>query len=308
MAEKYDVLVVGDASLDVIYANLPRLPVLHEDTLAEGFDMLPGEAYTAAAAMHRLGLKVAWAADWGNDLISKIILDFVRAEGMDERFFVHHNRPYRRISSAASVGPDRGFMTYYDPEPTVPAGVAALAKVNARAVFIPGMLYGKMFDMAVPVIKMKKMILMMDGNCSPDSRITEKPLQRALKQTDIFLPNAQEARSLTQKEDLADAIRALGELCPLVVVKNGPDGSYACVEGEITHVPVTPVKPLDTTGAGDCYDAGFLKAYLDGKPVAECLAWGNIIASYSVRGYGGTGTRVTVEMIEKELSNKPTPN
>ncbi len=303
MAEKYDVLVVGDASLDVIYANLPRLPVLHEDTLARGFDMLPGEAYTAAAAMHRLGLKVAWAADWGNDLISKIILDFIRAEGMDERFFVHHDRPYRRISSAASVGPDRGFMTYYDPEPGIPAGMAALAKADARVVFIPGLLYGRMFDLAIPLIKMKKMMVMMDGNCSLESRLAEKSLQRALKQTNILLPNAQEARSLTQREDLQEAIRALGEFCPLVVVKNGPDGSYACRNGEIIHVPVKPVTPLDTTGAGDCYNAGFLKAYLDGKPVAECLAWGNIIASYSVQGYGGTGYRVTAEMIEKDFKS-----
>jgi sugar/nucleoside kinase (ribokinase family) len=303
MTERFDVFVVGDASLDILFTGLPHLPVLGEDTLATGFDMLPGEAYTTAVALHRLGVKVAWAANFGNDSVSQMILDQVRKEGLDERFLVRHHRPYRRVSVAASFEQERGFMTYYDPEPGLPAALSALPRVDAGMIFIPGLLYGKMFEAAYPIIQLKKMKLVMDGNCNTGISIQDKAVRNAIRKTDVFLPNAKEARTLTGREVLADAIHALGEICPLVVVKSGTDGSYAFDGREIIHVETTPVKALDTTGAGDVFDAGFLKAYLDGKPLADCLRWGNIAAAYSIQGYGGTGYHITAAMIEKQINS-----
>lgn len=79
------------------------------------------------------------------------------------------------------------------------------------------------------------------------------------------------------------------------------DGSYAFDGHELIHVETNPVKALDTTGAGDVFDAGFLKAYLDAKPLHECLRWGNIAAAFSIQGFGGTGYRVTSDLIEKQI-------
>jgi sugar/nucleoside kinase (ribokinase family) len=118
---------------------------------------------------------------------------------------------------------------------------------------------------------------------------------------DLFLPNALEARRMTGMADLMAAIRTLAKLCPLVVVKDGPAGAYACAGAEILHAPAIPVTPVDTTGAGDCFNAGFIKAWLDGRPLIECLRWGNIVGGLSTLARGGTGCVVTVADVEKYL-------
>ena len=143
-----DVLVVGDYSIDLIFAGLPGLPESGREVIGNQFAQLPGESYTSAVAMHRLGLRVGWAADFGYDDLSALALRYVRAEGLDDALFVHHKRPYRRVSVAASLPDDRAFITYYDPAPARPAGFKALITTTARALYLPGFYSGVLFDAA----------------------------------------------------------------------------------------------------------------------------------------------------------------
>jgi len=305
----YDVLAVGSYSVDLIFTGLPRLPELGTEVVGSGFGMLPGEAYTSVTAMHRLGLKVAWAADFGSDEFSQFALRCARQEKLDERFFVHHNRPLRRVSVAASFPHERSFLTYYDPDPAVPAALKALALTSARLLFVPGLYHGGLLDAALKLMRLKGMQLVMDGNSgtadSGPNRVdlTMDSVRRAIQSCQVFLPNAAEARRLTGQPELEQAIQTLGQLCPLVVVKDGANGSYACQAGQIVHAPSIPVTPLDTTGAGDCFNAGFVRAWLDGRPLAECLRWGNISGALSTLAHGGTGRVVTVEEIQKIVSS-----
>src|SRR5450756_1006896 len=93
--------------------------------------------------------------------------------------------------------------------------------------------------------------------------------------------------------DVVQALRSLNELCPLVVVKDGGAGAYGCARGEIVHAPAIPLTPIDTTGAGDCFNAGFVRAWLDGLPLDECLRWGNVVGGLSTLAPGGTGRAVS---------------
>lgn len=72
-----DVLVVGDYSIDLIFAGLPGLPESGREVISNQFAQLPGESYTSAVAMHRLGLRVGWAADFGYDDLSALALRYV---------------------------------------------------------------------------------------------------------------------------------------------------------------------------------------------------------------------------------------
>lgn len=298
MTEKYDVLVVGDATVDFIFTNLPRLPKMGEDTLARSFQMIPGEAYNTAVTLHRLGVKTAWAANFGNDSLSKIILDFCKAEGMDQSYFVHFNQPYQRLSVAASTPEERGFLSYYDQDPGLPAAIPALAKINTRYLFIPGLFFGRMFDLSLPVLQAKKIKIIMDGNNSDPVTLETKSLRNALSHVEIFLPNKREILRMTGKDDLESAMKSISEYCPLVVVKAGADGSYAYDRQHVYHQPSIPVQVVDTTGAGDCFNAGFIRAVMDGKSMDECLQWGNIAAGLSTEGSGAASINVTVDMIK----------
>lgn len=292
---QYDVLVAGDYTIDLIFTGLPALPRPGEDSFASGFDTLPGEAYTPAVAMHRLGLSVGWAGDFGNDAYSRLALQFAQEEGLDQSLFEHHDRPYRRVSVAAVLPQDRAFITFYDPDPKIPAILKALPRANAAVFYLPGLYNGPWLDAGLRLVRAKKMKLVMDGNSGSDVSLANPAISRAIRCTDVFLPNAREARTLTGQEDLSQAALVLGELCPLVVIKNGADGALACQDGRIVTSPALPVAPLDTTGAGDCFNAGFLKAWLDGLSLMECLRWGNVVGGLSTLARGGTGqvTRAT---------------
>lgn len=304
MKDSYDVLVVGSYSIDMVFTGLPRFPVMGEDTIGTGFDMLPGEAYTSAIAMHRLGLKVGWAADFGNDAFSRMALEAARAEGLDEALFVHHSRPLRRVSAAASYPEDRAFITYYDPDPVPPAGLKALASASSRSLYVPGLFYGPSFDLALPLVRLKKMKVIMDGNSDQNARLENPAVKRALKSVDVFLPNLKEAIQISGENNLEDAIRSLAAFTSLVVIKDGANGAYACQGSQIQHVPAIPVTPVDTTGAGDCFSAGFTAAYLSGRSIRECLQWANIVGGLSTLKWGGTGQKVTCEQVETWLTRQ----
>jgi sugar/nucleoside kinase (ribokinase family) len=116
--------------------------------------------------MHRLGIKVGWAADFGNDDFSRFALKCAHEEGLDDSLFVIHDRSYRRISVAASFPNDRAFITYYDPDPQVPAAVSAILKSNTKLLFIPGLYTGGLLDAGKKLIRAKKMQLVMEGKYS----------------------------------------------------------------------------------------------------------------------------------------------
>ncbi len=302
MTKTFDVIAIGNYCTDLIFTGLPAFPELGKEVVGTGFDMLPGEAYNSVVAMHRLGLKVGWAADFGDDSFSRFALERAQAEGLDESLFVHHKRPMRRITVAASYPEERAFITYYDPDPAVPAALKALAMSFARVLFIPGFYYGRLLEAGLALARAKRIKLVMDGNSSAEgSRLADPVVHRAVQSVDVLLPNASEARRMTGKDDLVQAIRTLAELGPLVVVKDGARGAYACSSGEIVHAPAIRVEPLDTTGAGDCFDAGFIRAWLDGRPLEQCLQWGNVVGGLSTLARGGTGRVITANEVERRL-------
>jgi sugar/nucleoside kinase (ribokinase family) len=305
MSAEFDVIVVGSYSVDLIFTGMGEFPQPGKDVVAKDFKMTPGEAFISAVSMHRLGIKVGWAADFGNDDFSRFALDCVLDEGLDESLFVLHDHPYRRISIAASYPDERGFLTYYDPEPGVPAALPALMKSRAKVLFIPALYFGEFFNIGKQIVRVKKMTLVMDGNSSTGDILGNtkqaNSIISAIKSSDIFLPNAQEAKRISGEPTLEAALRGLGELCPNVVVKDGANGSYCLINKQIVHVPAIPVDPKDTTGAGDNFNAGFLRAWLDGQPLDTCLKWGNIVGGLSTTELGGTTRKIAIDDVRKHL-------
>jgi sugar/nucleoside kinase (ribokinase family) len=273
---KYDVIVVGSYSLDLIFTGLPRFPEMGKDTLGTGFAMLPGEAYTHAVVMHRLGLKVGWAADFGNDDFSRFTLEKAK---------------------------DRAFVTYYDPDSAIPAALKGLASASAKLVYLPGFYYGPFLETGLKLMRLKKMKLVMDGNSDDEVVMTNPAVVKAVHAAELILPNASEARRMAGETDLEKAMRKLGKQCKLVVVKDGENGAYAWDGLQLVHSPAIVVDVVDTTGAGDCFNAGFIKAWLDGLSLPDCLRWGNIVGGLSTLGMGGTGQKVTEEDVRRYLKD-----
>jgi len=111
----------------------------------------------------------------------------------------------------------------------------------------------------------------------------------ALRMVDVFAPNETEALQLTGTDTIDDALDVLAALTPLIVLKQGPKGATARRGDHSVHVPALDgLDIVDTTGAGDCFNAGFLHAFLRGEELERCLQLGNIVGGLST---GARGTQ-----------------
>jgi sugar/nucleoside kinase (ribokinase family) len=106
-----------------------------------------------------------------------------------------------------------------------------------------------------------------------------------LRHTDIFMPNMEEARALTGRDDPDGAAAQLATWGPgMVIVKLGPDGALGLRDGARVRVPALATPVADTVGAGDCFNAGVLYALVRDWPLAESLRLGTAVAGYAIAG------------------------
>ena len=254
--------------------------------------------------MHRLGLRVGWAADFGDDDLSALALRYARAEGLDEALFVHHERPYRRVSVAASLPDDRCIHHLLRPGPGSASGLQSAYRHDGPCAVRAGVLQWGAVRCGPPSGAGQADAI--DHGWQPDGGSDAgqpRGAQDAEPRWTSSLPNALEARHLTGQDDLEQAARQLAALGPLVVVKDGAAGALACQADQLWYAPALPITPVDTTGAGDCFSAGFVKARLMGRSVAECLRWANIVGGLSTLGLGGTSQRVTAEEVVRRFDD-----
>jgi sugar/nucleoside kinase (ribokinase family) len=126
-------------------------------------------------------------------------------------------------------------------------------------------------------------------------------LDEILRRVDVFLPNREEALAIASAEcarridELDEAGALLSELGCRVVAKAGADGGVTFERGgRVGSAPGLVLDVVDTTGAGDSFDAGYLAAYLGGIGGEDArLRWAAVAGSLSVRGRGGTGAQAT---------------
>lgn len=117
---------------------------------------------------------------------------------------------------------------------------------------------------------------------------------------DILFANEDEAKAITGKE-AEEAAGILAEKCQVVVVKTGSKGSLIRSGEEIVKVGVIPAKPIDTTGAGDMYAAGFLYGYAGGEPLDRCGVFGALLAGNVIEVMGSKIPSDRWAMLKKEL-------
>jgi sugar/nucleoside kinase (ribokinase family) len=154
------------------------------------------------------------------------------------------------------------------------------------------------------------MTISFDTNYDPSERWNDG-LYDLLGMVDVFLPNEAELSAIygaikgamygaiSGLANLPDALDWLAARVPLAAVKLGPRGAAALRGGERWQVDALPVSVVDTVGAGDSFDAGFIRGYLDGWHPLDCLKLANACGALSTRSAGGTAAQPTMEEIRK---------
>lgn len=298
--DRYDVIVAGVYFCDLIFTGLPQMPALGQEIFGTGFDLMPGGTFNIVLAMHRLGLKVGWHCDFGSDFVSQYVLDAARAAGIDDRFFTQRDEPLQNLTVSLSFAHNRAFVTYADLF-TPPAVGTLLDETEARCVAVP-VLYHRpdLLTLSETAHRQGSLVFM---DCAQFDVTLDSPgIVETLGAVDIFSANESELLQLTGEDDLFSALETIAPLTPLVVVKLGEKGAIARQGSDEIYVPALPgIEVVDTTGAGDCFNAGFLFGTLRGYPINRCLQIANIVGGLSTQARGTQRTPTLAE-VEQHLA------
>lgn len=288
MSASFDLLVAGRPSVDVVFSGLSGWPALGDDIESDGLGVCAGTSFNTPAAAHRIGLRVAYVATVGTDVWSQMIRDEFDAEGIPTDFLEIEDRPLPGVSVALNLDGDRGFVTYWGG-----ADEGYDARLSARAELIATTVEARHLHAyvddaqeLVAIARRRGMSVSLDtwgglGWSSP------RPLAEVLAHADVLFANENEATAMTGEDKVERALDRLAAHCDCVVIKRGAAGALGLADGQIRAMPADPVEIVDTTGAGDCFNAGFLAGWLGGLALEESLTLGVICGSRAVGDYGG---------------------
>ena len=294
----FDVLVVGRPSCDLVFTGMPTWPTIGRETFAADLTVAAGGSFNVVAALHRLGLRAVMVGVAGDDPWSRFSLNAMRTEGVTTDLVLVLDQPLPSVSVCMAHAGDRGFLTYEAPVASVwdalhDHSLNVLAREDAA--YLQCWLTPDLPDFAAAA-RTRGMRVVVD--CGWDeSWLTSDEIRLLLPLADLVFMNEPEACAIAGMPDPLAALRWLGRIHPFVVVKRGAEGASALVDGRELHAPTEPVEVVDATGAGDCFNAGFLYGLRRGHEVDTCLALGNICGGLSVTvpgGYAGAPTEAVL--------------
>lgn len=293
------VLVAGDANLDLVLRGdvRPRFGQA-EQYLTDAELVLGSSAGICASGLARLGVDVGLVARVGDDLFGARTRELLASAGVGVAELRTVPGP-TGLSVILSGQDDRSILTL--PGAMVALTVAevreAVARSGATHVHVASFFLVPDFARSLPALladlRRDGVTTSLDSNWDPQERWAG--VAECLPHLDVLLPNATEVVELAaavggrRESDPVAAAGVLARSGPAVVVKDGAAGGFAVAGDRLVWAQALPVEVVDTTGAGDSFDAGFLAAWLDGADLADGLAWAVAAGSLSTTGAGGTG-------------------
>jgi sugar/nucleoside kinase (ribokinase family) len=293
-----DLLLPGNYFCDLIFTGLPQFPELGREVYTENLTVTVGGALNTVIGLRRMGVDVGWIGQIGNDFFSRFILETLERENVDLRMITRLDKPFQRATVALSYPHERAFISYIDPAPTpIEMVFAWLDQVRFRHLHLTSFQTDPRTVALFDLVRERGASISMDCQDHP-IRLDQPGVTETLSRLTVFMPNAREALHLTGCDTIERAASMLRLLVSTLVIKDGENGAYAWQGDAHWHMPAIPVTPVDTTGAGDVFNAGFLAAWLDGRTVDVCLRWGTICGGLSTLGKGGTSTAPRREVVE----------
>lgn len=308
-ARKWDVVVVGELFVDEILSEFPALPKLGEEAFARRFKReVGGGAAITGAGLARLGVKVAVLGAIGSDGLW--IRDRLSTFGLNTEFLKVHRKEPTGLTVSVSTREDRAFFSYYGANELLPESLREPKWVEvmsqARYVHIATSPDIKLDLPVLTSLRRRRCRISIDVQ-SNMSWLTEPSSIRLLRTAHIFFPNEREAEWIsgeTGTHAILMNLRARG--LSKVALKLGGKGAALAWNHKDYLVDSYSVAVKDTTGAGDCFNAGFLYAWLKKQPPLTCLEIANYCGALSTRELGGIDGFPTVQELRNFIARKKT--
>jgi len=281
------VLSVGRIYCDMVFTGLDTMPRLGREIFAGNMQMaLGGGAYIAAAHLAGLGRPVALVARFGTDALSTALSGQLQSRGLNLDFLERHPDAGPQVTVVMASDTERAFLSRRAGRAEPATLAAALAWPQASHLHIAEFASLAEIPDLVGRAKAAGLTVSLDPSWD-DTLIRDKGLLAACAGVDVFLPNFEEAQAITRLANPDQALDALANHFPVVALKRGGEGASLAVSGGRYRGFAPKVEVIDTTGAGDAFNAGFLNAWLDGRAPKACLDAGITTGSRSVQAAGG---------------------
>ena len=294
------VLVVGEINVDLVLQGYHEFPSPGKEVLVDDFSMVLGSASAICAmGLARLGDPVAFLGKVGDDPWGRFCTDAMRERRIDVSRVVVDPTIKTGVTVAITSPSDRALVSFL-------GSISALRGADVPATVFPSFdhLHISSYFMQErlrPAIRglfaearRLGLTTSLDPGFDP-SQTWGHDLRDTLQEVDVFFPNEVELQGLCGTDDPEEGVRRLQNGRTWVVAKLGARGALTLDEDRVIRSPAPAVATLDTTGAGDSFDAGFLHAWVRGEPVLSCLRLGGACGALSTLGLGGTARQPSLE-------------
>jgi sugar/nucleoside kinase (ribokinase family) len=292
-SKRFDITIAGETNMDLILYGLPEQMEVDRELLASGFQVtLGGSSSILAHNLAVLGSKVGFVTELGGDELGEIAFRRLSETGLDLSQVTYKTDKTTGVTVILPHGQRRRILTNL--------GVMAEMKVDdldlnyltaARHFHLSSLFLQTGLQPDLPklfsTLKQAGLTISLDTNDDPADQ-WGGVLHELLHRIDILLPNEDEIKRITGKATVEHALDSLAGVIPLIVVKCGRRGAVVQQGATRTWIEPLTVDPVDTIGAGDSFNAGFLHAYLQGKSPSTAAAMGNVSGALSTLRCGGT--------------------
>lgn len=305
MEKLYDVLVVGELNVDLILDKIEKFPEVGKEVLAQKMTLTLGSSSAIFASnIASLGARVAFIGKIGKDKFGEVVLESLQKNKVDISMIKIDENLGTGATVILNVDEDRANTTY--PGAMDHLTITDISDDNLNkarhlhfsSYFLqPGMwnCLGDLFR------KAKKLGLTTSFDMQWDPQETWKlDIADVLPYVDVFLPNEKELMFLTGKNKLAGAIETIKKYTNILVVKRGNKGSFVHYKDLLTDLPpFLNQQVVDSIGAGDSFNAGFIYKFINGNDITECQKFGNLTGAVSTTAAGGTAAFDNYESFKK---------
>ena len=307
MEKDIDLLAIGELNPDLVFTGLGSMPIPGREVLAESYVLTLGSSTAiCAAAAAGLGLKTYLVSKVGCDPFGLESIRLLRQTGVRTDFVEQDPKVRTGITVSMADAHDRALMTsleviaQFGAEDVNTDLFKRARHIHVGSFFLQTHLREGLAEL-FRTAKQQGITTSLDAGWD-DSGCWDYGLKEVLRHTEFFFPNEVEAARITGTSDPVEAAKILSQTVGCAVVKCGADGAVLCRDGMLLHRKAIPGMPVvDTTGAGDSFNAGFLYGLLRGKPLAQCLDYATACAAISITRVGGASSLASAEALEALL-------
>lgn len=309
---EFDVLVIGELNMDLIFDGVESFPELGKEKIASDLNITLGSSSAIFASnIARLGMKTAFCGLAGNDDFGRTIKQTLQQIKVDTRWIKLDERCQTGLTTIIRHDDDRAMITYpgamvHFSLEHIPDEVFGSARhLHISSIFLqPGI--KKELVQIIDKAKGHNMTISLDTQWDPDEN-WDINLQQLLPKIDFFLPNEAEFLNMTGADSVEKGLKHLQKIvkeCTIVVTCSKKGATYLS-NNKINTIPGHLNSTIvDTVGAGDSFNAGLIYRYLIGDHLENCVKFATITGVVSTTQAGGTGAIKSLQEVKDIAKNQ----